>query len=209
VHVLVSDGPSSVLVNVETRAVAPATAEAAAVAPLVGSGAGLVTLTAAGDRMLLRRYDDAGAAQRDERTLDLTPYRTVEPAGRGWRYGGRLAQALRVAGDPPDRSVVTVVDEQSARVTNVLAVAGTGGGCCTVLGWANRSDVLVHGPSGLLAWDLGTGTLNRLTEPLNGAVSVAPTGCGWSVSIAGITSSCAESASGDETVPASPTAPAR
>jgi hypothetical protein len=192
VHLLVSSRERTYLVNVETRRWEPAIAPAGAVAPLVGSGSGVLTLAPSGDQPLLRRYDDGGLAQRDERTVDLTPYRGSELVGRGWRHGGRLAQTLRVLDSASGRAVVAVVDEQSARVTHVLDLAGTDAECCTVAGWANRTDVLVLTSAGLLTWHLATGTVTRLTEPLAGGVSVAPTGCGWSVAVGGVTSSCAE-----------------
>jgi hypothetical protein len=43
---------------------------------------------------------------------------------------------------------------------------------------------------GLLEWDLPSGAVMRLTEGVAGAVSVAPSGCDWTITIGGITASC-------------------
>jgi hypothetical protein len=80
-------------------------------------------------------------------------------------------------------------------VTHVLALAGAkerfGRGCCTVVGWAGAGDdVLIGGIEGLLRWRLSTGEVTRLSDPGFVIVSVAPTGCDWTITVNRVTASC-------------------
>jgi hypothetical protein len=51
--------------------------------------------------------------------------------------------------------------------------------------------VLVYSnPEGLLRWHLPTGAVRRLSPWGAGRLSVAPTGCDWTITIDHITSAC-------------------
>ncbi len=198
-HVLVSSATHTWLVDTETRSAVPVAADGFAVTPLVGEGSGLTTLTVADsgtEPPVLRFYDDAGLVEQSHRAVNASsaaPYRIAYLGPRGWRYGNLVAQAA--SGQTADSTYghfVAIIDDQTGDITHVLDLSGgRNKGCCTVLGWMNGTDVLVYtDQNGLLRWQLTTGTVTRLTEPAAGPISVAPTGCGFTITIAGVTSGC-------------------
>jgi hypothetical protein len=199
-HVLVSSEARTWLINITTRTRVEAAVPGYAVTPLVGGATGLTALTRGeGDGPpVLRRYDDAGLAERDSHVVDDTPARPYSLAillGRGWRYGNLIAHTATARPGGASADVVAVIDDRTAVVTHVLALAGAkerfGRGCCTVVGWAGAGDdVLIGGIEGLLRWRLSTGEVTRLSDPGFVIVSVAPMGCDWTITVNRVTASC-------------------
>jgi hypothetical protein len=195
-HVLVSSRTETWLVNVETRTVVKAKAQGGAVTPLVGGASGLTTLTDSRTNgpTMLQVYDDGGLVERGSRPVDghaAGPYQFGFLIGRGWRYGNLIAQAAASRPDSDVGDFVAVVDDRTDGVTHVLDIgARRDRGCCTAVGWSGGDDVLVNDTEGLLRWHLPTGAVTRLSAPVRGIVSVAPTGCDWSITIDQVTSAC-------------------
>ena len=197
-HVLVSSATQTWLVDTETRSAVAAAAIGTTVTPLVGEGSGLTTLTVAGsgaEPPVLRFYDDAGLAEQSHRTVNASsaaPYRIAFLSPRGWRYGNLVAQAASGQIGSTYGDFVAVIDDHTGDITHVLDLGGgRNKGCCSVVGWLNGTDVLVYtDQTGLLRWQLTTSIVTRLTDPAAGPISVAPTGCGFTITIAGVTSGC-------------------
>ncbi len=164
------------------------------VTPLVGEARGLTTMMLpAGEQMVVHRFDDEGhAAVSSFEVANAPSYRPKYLQPRGWRMGNRIAQAAsgQVGNHPGD--FVVVVDDRTESVTHVLDLGtGRNKGCCTVLGWENTETVLVRtDQDGLLRWHLPTGRVSRLSPPAAGTLSIAPTGCGWTITVEGSTSGC-------------------
>jgi len=143
---------------------------------------------------VIRRYDDPGRTEFGHTTLDLVgadPYHISYLAPRSWRMGSLIATAASGQVDNRPGDFVMVVDAQTGAVTNVLDLGDPRlKGCCTVMGWQNSDVVLVRTEGDLLFWRLSTGLVTQLADNVPGWISVAPTGCGWRITIDGVTSAC-------------------
>ena len=178
--------------------IGPAAASAFDVTPLVGHGKGLTTMTlepSEVDTLVVHRYDDEGRTEISHFTVDTTTapaYRLNYLAPRGWRVDNRIAQvAGGQVGDRPGDFVI-VVDERTEAITHVLDLgSGRNKGCCRVMGWRGTDHVLVQtDQDGLLQWQVSTGVVTRLFASAPGALSIAPTGCDFEVTIEGQTHAC-------------------
>ena len=162
------------------------------VTPLVGDALGLTTMSASLDiastpaeRLIVSRYDDEGRAEVGHFEVDLhhRPGVPPEPPGTAWSANRETHRAGRLRPLDDVRDFVVVVDDRPEAVTHVLDL-GTfpGMACCAVMGWENGETVLVlSDQEGLLRWHLPTGAVTRLTASAQGSMSVAPTGCNWTV----------------------------
>ncbi|MEU5943568.1 hypothetical protein ABZ807_31410 [Micromonospora sp. NPDC047548] len=200
VHVLVSSGTGTRLVDVVAGSVVSAAADGRTVTPLVGSGNGLTTVTmdgAPGGSPIIRSYDDGGLVERSQLNMGTgapTHYRIADLAPRGWRMHDRIAQVASGPADGPARGTfLVVINVSTGKVVHLLDLGpGRTAGCCAVLGWANGDDVLVRTDrEGLLKWHLPNGSVTLLADrPVDGIISIAPTGCDWRLTIRGVTTAC-------------------
>jgi hypothetical protein len=200
VHVLVSSGTGTRLVDVVAGTVVSAAADGRTVTPLVGGGSGLTTVTmdgSAGGYPVVRSYDDGGLVERSHLTVGMgapTHYRIADLALRGWRMHDSIAQVASGPADGPARGTfLVVINVSTGKVTHLLDLGpGRTAGCCAVLGWANGDDVLVRTDrEGLLKWHLPDGSVTLLADrPTDSVISIAPTGCDWRLTISGVTTVC-------------------
>jgi hypothetical protein len=196
-HLFVSSATQTWLTATD-RVIGPAVVSAFDVTPLVGNALELTTMTLGPselDPLVVRRYDDEGRTELSQFTVDVTSaptYRLSHLAPRGWRMGNLIAQAGGGQIDNHPGDFVIVVDDRTESITHVLDLgSGRNKGCCAVVGWENSESVLVRtGQDGLLRWHLPTGAVSRLTAYAPGAVSVAPMGCSYRVTIEGATYGC-------------------
>jgi hypothetical protein len=193
-NLLVSTGTKTWLVSL-TEVIGEVAANGFDVAALVGDGTGLTTLAMPDSQPpVIRRYDDPGRTEFGHTTLDLVgadPYHISYLAPRSWRMGSLIATAASGQVDNRPGDFVMVVDAQTGAVTNVLDLGDPRvKGCCTVMGWQTSDVVLVRTEGDLLVWRLSTGLVTQLADNVPGSISVAPTGCGWRITIDGVTSAC-------------------
>ncbi len=200
VHVLVCSATQTWLVDVDRRSAGHVDVSGWDVAPLVGGSSGMTTLTLPGqgdEPPVIGYYDDPGTVRHGHRTVDAAsagPYRMSDLYPRAWRHGDSIAAAGsgQVGSRPGD--FVFVIDDRSGTVTHVLDL-GTGQdrnkGCCRVLRMDGPQNVLISSDQdGVLDWDLTTGTVTRRTALRGGPLSLEPTGCDWTITVGGVTSSC-------------------
>jgi hypothetical protein len=165
------------------------------VAQLVSEDTGLVTMAArAGGPPVITRWDDEGRGELSRQSVNpatIGAYRIDALAPRGWRSGGRIAQAASgQAGNWPG-DFVLVVDTGSGAITNVLDLRSSGvKGCCAVLGWQNPDTVVVRTTDDVLLWSPSTGRVTQAMDNHNGLISLAPNGCGWRITVDGSTAAC-------------------
>jgi hypothetical protein len=107
----------------------------------------------------------------------LAPYALSGWHGTGWRRGDLVVRAgWGHAGGASEVPLVAVVDLRTAGVVRLLRLGpGHDQVCCTALGWLDDHTVLLQTDhEGVVAWDVGSGSVTSVAAPFDGALATAP-----------------------------------
>ena len=151
---------------------------------VAGDGSDPLVELPGGGPLMLREWAVAEATPlRDvpieQRALepDASPEAIIGWQGTGWRHGDLVVRAgWGPFGGTRPVPLVAVVDVRTASVVRVLALGpGHDLARCEPLGWLDDHTVLLHTDrEGVVAWDVGSGSVTSVAAPFDGALAIAP-----------------------------------
>ncbi|MEV4821657.1 hypothetical protein [Micromonospora sp. NPDC049274] len=148
--------------------------------PEAGREAALIETVGERGSLALRSRSAREATIRSEQRITddalPSPYEVNEFYGRGWLHGGRMATAAWITNNEIDGAEgVAVLDSRTGAVTHLLDLGrDRAKGCCPVLGWDNKGNVLLRlEPAALARWDPESGEITGMIRDLRGVLVLA------------------------------------